>query len=348
MALAKLVEEKKVSDIITQNTDGLHMRAGVPTDKLHEVYGNQNVEKCTVCSKVYMRDTIVRSSLLRDNDHLTGRTCDDPKCQGPLQDTLVYKGEQCQETTRREAWMAGFCGCDLMVTAGNDLPDGLEISMIPYTAAVGGAKVVIINKFKTSVTQMAQFQIFADCDEVFDLLMEKLDLEVPEFKLERYIKIGIEADTTNCTETYTVSGVDANLNAFNFLDEIKVNGKADKATMEIDPNLMFDYMADETNFVQIDLKFQGNFGESDLSVKVPRKMIKRNRGTAHAIMLKMVNDMSAWTEVTPTRFCKFIKEPIGELEFTQPQKNLEQKFDQKEVSSLAEQLVQYSQISSRQ
>lgn len=59
---------------------------------------------------------------------------------------------------------------------------------------------------------------------------------------------------------------------------------------------MFDYMNDQTNYIKIDLKFQGNFNESDLCIRVPRWMVKRNRGTANAIMIKMVHNMkSGWT-----------------------------------------------------
>ena len=102
MALAKLVEEKKVSDIISQNIDGLHMRAGVPSEKLHEVNGNAFVEKCAICEKVYLRDTEVRSSsLMSDNEHTTGKKCDYPKCQGALKDTLINKGEKFDASTRR-------------------------------------------------------------------------------------------------------------------------------------------------------------------------------------------------------------------------------------------------------
>lgn len=121
--------------------------------------------------------------------------------------------------------MAGFCGCDLLVTTGTALDDSTQFSLLPYTAAVGGAKVVVINKVKPPVNTMSQFQIYADSDEVFELLMEKLGFEIPEFKLERFIKLEIEADNTNFTETYTVSGVDGNLNRFDYLEEIKINGE---------------------------------------------------------------------------------------------------------------------------
>lgn len=81
---------------------------------------------------------------------------------------------------------------------------------------------------------MAHMQIFADSDEVFQLLMEKLGFEIPEFKLERFLKIELESDNTNSTETYTVSGVDGNLNSFDYLKEIKVNGENQTSTKQID------------------------------------------------------------------------------------------------------------------
>ena len=90
MSLAKLVEEGKVKDIISQNLDGLHLKSGVPAEKLHEVHGNTNLEKCTVCQKTYVRDIKVAK---KGKGHETGRFCEDSKCNGPLVDTIINFGE---------------------------------------------------------------------------------------------------------------------------------------------------------------------------------------------------------------------------------------------------------------
>lgn len=51
MALLALVEAGKVKHIISQNVDGLHLKSGLPRDKLSELHGNMFMEKCDKCGK---------------------------------------------------------------------------------------------------------------------------------------------------------------------------------------------------------------------------------------------------------------------------------------------------------
>ncbi|UCG08374.1 MAG: hypothetical protein JSV83_06930 [Desulfobacterales bacterium] len=46
LAVAKLVQQGKVSSIITQNVDGLHQQSGVPDDKVIELHGNTTYAAC--------------------------------------------------------------------------------------------------------------------------------------------------------------------------------------------------------------------------------------------------------------------------------------------------------------
>ena len=48
-ALAKLVEQGRMSAIITQNVDGLHQRSGVPDSKVIELHGNATYASCLDC-----------------------------------------------------------------------------------------------------------------------------------------------------------------------------------------------------------------------------------------------------------------------------------------------------------
>ena len=42
--------------MVSQNVDGLHLRSGVPRDKLAELHGNCFAERCPSCKKEYVRD----------------------------------------------------------------------------------------------------------------------------------------------------------------------------------------------------------------------------------------------------------------------------------------------------
>ena len=96
-------------------------------------------------------------------------------------DTIINFGEPLDKQIETAAFMSGF-GNDVFVCAGSSLRVA-PVNMIPMTAKLGGAKLVIINLQKTHLSQMADLEIFAKIDDVFELLMAKMGFEIPEYKL---------------------------------------------------------------------------------------------------------------------------------------------------------------------
>lgn len=62
MALLALMDNQYLKYIISQNVDGLHRKSGIPREKMAEVHGNTNIERCTRCEKEYLRDYRVRNA----------------------------------------------------------------------------------------------------------------------------------------------------------------------------------------------------------------------------------------------------------------------------------------------
>ncbi len=61
-ALATLVEQGRMSAIITQNVDGLHQRSGIPDSKIIELHGNTTYATCLDCGHRHELSTIRRNS----------------------------------------------------------------------------------------------------------------------------------------------------------------------------------------------------------------------------------------------------------------------------------------------
>ena len=72
MALAKLVSCNVMQCIITQNVDGVHLRSGVPRDKLCILHGDCFTEKCEKCGEEYFRDFDIGGVSFK----YTGRSCE--------------------------------------------------------------------------------------------------------------------------------------------------------------------------------------------------------------------------------------------------------------------------------
>jgi mono-ADP-ribosyltransferase sirtuin 6 len=98
MFISTLIDKGIIKHLISQNTDGLHLKSGVPIHNISELHGNRNLEFCTRCSRKYSRDF---RTLRRDGkkyypgekrDHSTGRSCEN--CGGELHDSIVYFGEK--------------------------------------------------------------------------------------------------------------------------------------------------------------------------------------------------------------------------------------------------------------
>ena len=86
MALQKLIEEKTMTCIVSTNYDNLHIKSGVPQDKIIEIHGNVNAEKCLKCGVKYNRACPVLGNV---RTHLTGKMCDNTNCRGDLVDQHI-------------------------------------------------------------------------------------------------------------------------------------------------------------------------------------------------------------------------------------------------------------------
>lgn len=55
-ALVGLERAGKVTYVVSQNVDCLHLRSGIPRSKLAELHGNCFAERCSRCRQEYIRD----------------------------------------------------------------------------------------------------------------------------------------------------------------------------------------------------------------------------------------------------------------------------------------------------
>jgi NAD-dependent deacetylase len=127
----------KLDCIITQNTDGLHQKAGVPAEMVLEIHGTMQFVDCLDCRKRFPRSHAHDKMLAGEKVP----RCE--SCKGLLKPSTVAFGQSMPERETREAENRSE-SCDLFLAAGSSLVV-YPAAQMPVLAKQSGAKLVIMN-----------------------------------------------------------------------------------------------------------------------------------------------------------------------------------------------------------
>jgi len=156
MAVVELQKLGKLSFLISQNVDNLHLRSGIRPDLLAELHGNVTKLRCTHC------DAQVDSSANVDR-------C---SCGGRLVSSVVNFG---QSLPRKELagsyWHSQHC--DVFIVAGSSLVVTPAADM-PKVALQSRARLVIINKGETPFDRFAHLRFEERTGEVLPPAVDRL------------------------------------------------------------------------------------------------------------------------------------------------------------------------------
>ncbi len=130
-AIAQLEKAGYVKEIITQNIDNLHQKAG--SKVVHEFHGNTRTLMCMECKKNTLVDGI-------QFDFLPPRC---PHCQGVLKPNFVFFNEMIPEEVSRLSFAAAEKS-DVMLLVGTT-GEVMPAAMLPYTAKKNNATIIEVN-----------------------------------------------------------------------------------------------------------------------------------------------------------------------------------------------------------
>ena len=184
-ALARLEDSGSISGVITQNVDGLHLRAG--SRRVVELHGTMRRVVCLHCGQVFDRRDLARRVeadnpwLAVDDDVLLGpdgdvrpesvegfRIPDCSVCGGVLNPDVVFFGEYIPAGTFREAEQLVAASSSLLV-AGSSLVVNSGIRLVER-ARRRRLPIVIVNRGATKVDARATVKIDAGTSEVLTAL----------------------------------------------------------------------------------------------------------------------------------------------------------------------------------
>lgn len=221
-----------------------------------------------------MRDFAVRNAK-GTKEHKTGRKCDDPKCKGDLKDTIINFGENLREDILDTGYAHGS-EADLMLCVGSSLRVNPAADMAALTAQRGG-NLVIINLMKTPLDHGATLVIHGKCQVVFELLMKKLGLAIPEWNIKRQAKIALT--TKGDKEYLSIKGVDTNHEPYDFFTGVSINREA-LASIPLKATEQR-----EDSIYKFSLGFQGHYQEPKLDLAIPRSLLVNNNNAIKVEML---------------------------------------------------------------
>lgn len=198
MAYVELMKNNYLQFLVSQNCDGLHLKSGIPNDRIAELHGNGSCEACAKCGKVYYRQTDIFG--YEHLTWLTGRYCTEPTCRGRLRCTTVSFNQSMPDVCLDRATEQSQ-KCDLSLCMGTSMRVTPACKLPAMNVKSGKKKMVIVSKCdhvyyiifffliykmnldlqKTPYDDACALRIYARCDDVMRMVMDELNLTIPSY-----------------------------------------------------------------------------------------------------------------------------------------------------------------------
>ena len=147
LALARLARSGIGTQVITQNIDGLHQKAGLPAGQVIELHGSMFGVVCVSCGdRTEMTDALDRVRAGEDDPACA-------RCGGVLKSATVMFGQALDPAVFERAVDAAR-GCDLFLAIGSTLTVEPAASLCAL-AVRSGARLVIVNRDATPYDPIA-------------------------------------------------------------------------------------------------------------------------------------------------------------------------------------------------
>ena len=160
-AVAHLVQQGRVSAVITQNVDNLHQASGVPREKIIELHGNATYATCLACG---LRHELPQLKL---EFEATGDLPTCYECGELVKTATISFGQPMPEHEMRRATAATLT-CDLFLVLGSSLVV-YPAAEFPLLAKRRGAPLAIVNREPTEQDEAADLVVH---DEIGPTLSE--------------------------------------------------------------------------------------------------------------------------------------------------------------------------------
>jgi len=162
-AFVTLEKRGKLDTLITQNIDGLHVKAGSSPARVIEIHGTMHEVVCLTCGE--------RAAMERALARVRAGEADPPcrTCGGILKSATISFGQNLVVEDLERSERAAQ-ECDLLLAVGSSLAVYPAAGVVPIAAA-HGARVVIVNAEPTPFDDLADAVLRGSISEVLPAIL---------------------------------------------------------------------------------------------------------------------------------------------------------------------------------
>lgn len=153
LSLARFERTRRLSLLVTQNIDGLHLEAGTSPERLIEIHGHVRTVRCLVCGDHQATGSVLARVATGEADPHCEDVVEGRPCGGVLATTIVRFGEQPDQLGMHRAKRAAR-ECDVLLCVGSTL-SVIPVARLVPLALDYGALLVIVNDAPTGYDQDA-------------------------------------------------------------------------------------------------------------------------------------------------------------------------------------------------
>ena len=164
LALVRLEHAGRLRAVVTQNIDGLHLRAGHDPSMVIEIHGTLFDVECLQCGRV---------TTMRENLDRVAAGDPDPHCLvcGGIQKAATISFGQSLKPEVLDAALQAAQECDLMLAVGSTLQVQPAAGLVEV-AVRAGARLVVVNRDPTPYDGLAAATLRDSIGEVLPRLVE--------------------------------------------------------------------------------------------------------------------------------------------------------------------------------
>tara|TARA_B100000989_G_scaffold296211_1_gene278935 strand:+ start:55 stop:552 length:498 start_codon:yes stop_codon:yes gene_type:complete len=156
----KMLSRSTENTHIAQNIDGLH-RSQKFKKQIIEIHGSVHTSSCLSCNKQYETLKFYQENILNQQS----AKCDSCKDGFVKVDTISF-GQPLSQISLKHAQETSE-NCDFFIAVGTSLKVS-PANQFPYIALQNNAKLIILNKEKTSLDGKALLVINEDLEEIYE------------------------------------------------------------------------------------------------------------------------------------------------------------------------------------